>query len=108
MQTTVKLSILATLIFLASSGYATVYIYDVTTASNRFYTASKLQPDTFLKYNGGYDVIYRLNLVATYKDSEYDNALKDYNLDGKNINNNQLFFLPVAPNIQREPYYWWR
>ncbi len=94
------------LILLVQAAAARVYVYEVTTAATRFYTASKLPPDAFLYYNGGHDVIYDLKVVATYPDEQMDKALKDYNLE-KN-NSNTLIHNPVPRNIPRKPYYWWR
>ncbi|MBQ3034332.1 MAG: hypothetical protein IJD28_08115 [Deferribacterales bacterium] len=84
---------------------ARVYIYEVTTASTRFQTASKLPPDAFLVYNGGHDVIFDLKVVAVYPDKDMAQALKDFNLEE---NNNNLLSTSVQRNIPRKPYYWWR
>ncbi len=94
------------IILLFQEAIAWVYIYEVTTATRRFQTASKLQPDTFLYYNGGYDIIHDLKIIAIYPNDKMAQALKDYNLEENN--SNDLIFNPVAPNIPQKPYYWWR
>lgn len=94
------------IICLESRAVARVYIYEVTTVSTRFQTASKLPPDAFLLYNGGHDQIYDLKVVATYADKDIDKALKDFNLEENN--SNILLFTPVPGGIPRKPYYWWR
>ena len=93
-------------LFLSEIAYGTVYIYEVTTATKRFQTASKLQPDAFRMYHGGYDIIYELKLVTTYKDEDMRQAMRDYKLE-KN-NSNVLIFNAVPRNVPRLPYYWWR
>ena len=75
-------------------------------AATHFQTASKLPPDAFLYYNGGYDVIYDLKVIATYPDEKMDQALKDYNLEENN--SNSLVHNPVPRSIPKKPYYWWR
>ncbi len=94
------------LLCLSGKVEAKVYIYEVTTASTRFQTASKLPPDAFLIYNGGHDVIYDLKVVAVYADKDMAQALKDFNLEENN--NNNLLFTPVPRNVPKKPYYWWR
>ncbi len=85
---------------------ARVYVYEVTTASTRFQTVSKLPPDAFLQYNGGHDVIYDLKVVAVYADKDMAQAMKDFQLeeDNKNI----LLFSPIPRNVPKKPFYWWR
>lgn len=85
---------------------ARVYVYEVTTASTRFQTVSKLPPDAFLQYNGGHDVIYDLKIVAVYADKDMAQAMKDFQLeeDNKNI----LLFSPIPRNVPKKPFYWWR
>lgn len=99
------------LIFLFIAGLhgeaaAKVYVYEVTTAATRFQTASKLSPDAFLYYNGGYDIIHNLKVLAVYADKDMDKALKDYNLEQNN--SNSLIHTPEPRNIPKKPYYWWR
>lgn len=96
----------ALVIFEAKSSFASVYVYEVTTQTARFHTASKLPPDAFLYYNGGFDIIYDLQVVGVYPDKDMDKALKDYNLE-KN-NSNMLPFKPLPKRIPRKPFYWWR
>lgn len=103
---TVSLITCIFLVILVQVAAARVYIYEVTTAATRFQTASKLPPDAFLYYNGGYDVVYDLKVLATYPDEKMAQALKDYNLE-KN-NSNPLNHNPVPRNIPKKPYYWWR
>lgn len=103
---TVSLAALILFVILVQVAAARVYVYEVTTAATRFQTASKLPPDAFLYYNGGYDVIYDLKVLATYPDEKMAQALKDYNLE-KN-NSNALIHNPVPHNIPKKPYYWWR
>lgn len=103
---TVSLITFIFLIILVQVAAARVYVYEVTTAATRFQTASKLPPDAFLYYNGGYDVVYDLKVLATYPDEKMAQALKDYNLE-KN-NSNPLIHNPVPRNIPKKPYYWWR
>ena len=103
---TVSLAALILFVILVQVAAARVYVYEVTTAATRFQTASKLPPDAFLYYNGGYDVIYDLKVLATYPDEKMAQALKDYNLE-KN-NSNALIHNPGPRNIPKKPYYWWR
>lgn len=103
---TVSLAALILFVILVQVAAARVYVYEVTTAATRFQTASKLPPDAFLYYNGGYDVIYDLKVLATYPDEKMAQALKDYNLE-KN-NSNALIHNSVPRNIPKKPYYWWR
>ena len=103
---TVSLAALILFVILVQVAAARVYVYEVTTAATRFQTASKLPPDAFLYYNGGYDVIYDLKVLATYPDEKMAQALKDYNLEKKN--SNALIHNPVPRNIPKKPYYWWR
>ncbi len=103
---TVSLITCIFLVILVQVAAARVYVYEVTTAATRFQTASKLPPDAFLYYNGGYDVVYDLKVLATYPDEKMAQALKDYNLE-KN-NSNSLNHNPVPRNIPKKPYYWWR
>lgn len=100
------ISLLFIIILSANLASAKVYVYEVTTQDTRFHTASKLAPDAFLYYNGGFDVIYNLQVVAVYDDKDMGKALKDYNLE-KN-NSNMLLHKPVPKRIPRKPYYWWR
>ncbi|MDR2870071.1 MAG: hypothetical protein LBV04_06455 [Deferribacteraceae bacterium] len=88
----------------ARSGF--VYVYEVVTAQTSFQTASKLEPAAFLKYNGGEDYIHSLKVLKTYDNKNYDQALRDYELQNGNVR-----FIPHTPverNIERRPYYWWR
>ena len=62
---TVSLITCIFLVILVQVAAARVYVYEVTTAATRFQTASKLPPDAFLYYNGGYDVVYDLKVLAT-------------------------------------------
>lgn len=103
---TVSLAALILFVILVQVAVARVYVYEVTTAATRFQTASKLPPDAFLYYNGGYDVIYDLKVLATYPDEKMAQALKDYNLEENN--SNALIHNPVPRNIPKKPYYWWR
>lgn len=103
---TVSLAALILFVILVQVAAARVYVYEVTTAATRFQTASKLPPDAFLYYNGGYDVIYDLKVLATYPDEKMAQALKDYNLEENN--SNTLIHNPVPRNIPKKPYYWWR
>lgn len=100
------ISVLVIVLLSVRSAWATVYVYEVTTESTRFQTASKLPPDAFLLYNGGYDIIYDLKILATYADKDMAQAMKDYNLEKNNSNN--LIHNPVPRNIPRKPYYWYR
>jgi hypothetical protein len=90
-------------------GEAFVYIYEVVTQDTTFQTASKLQPDAFLMYNGGEDVIFKLTVLKIYADREFDTALEDYGLQSKNLR-----FMPHeagdnhSDNRSRVPFYWWR
>ena len=104
--TTVSFTAVILLILLVQVAAARVYVYEVTTAATRFQTASKLPPDAFLYYNGGYDIIYDLKVVATYPDEKMAQALKDYNLEENN--SNSFVHNPVPRNIPKKPYYWWR
>ena len=103
---TVSFTAVILLILLVQVAAARVYVYEVTTAATRFQTASKLPPDAFLYYNGGYDIIYDLKVVATYPDEKMAQALKDYNLEENN--SNSFVHNPVPRNIPKKPYYWWR
>ena len=47
-----------------------MYGYEVVTETTTVQTLSKLQPDAYLKYNGGEDVIYRLTLLKVYRDKD--------------------------------------
>ena len=78
--TTVSFTAVILLILLVQVAAARVYVYEVTPAATRFQTASKLPPDAFLYYNGGYDIIYDLKVVATYPDEKMVQAFKDYKL----------------------------
>ena len=86
---------------------AKVYVYEVITAETTFQTVSKLQPDAFLYYNGGEDIIFSLKVLDVYPVEDFDKAVRDYGLEEKNVR-----FLPhiTVPNdnISRRPYYWWR
>ena len=87
---------------------AAVFVYEVETLWTTFNTASKLPPDAFLMYNGGEDVIRRLKVVEVYADKDLEQALRDFNLENKNVR-----YLPHKPDpdnnsIPRRPYYWWR
>lgn len=101
-----SLIFLATVLSQAKVSFASVYIYEVTTQTSRFHTASKLPPDAFLYYNGGFDIIYNLQVVGVYPDKDMDKALKDYNLEENN--SNMLPFKPVPKRVPRKPFYWWR
>lgn len=98
--------LLVTIVLSSVKAWATVYVYEVTTETTRFQTASKLPPDAFLLYNGGYDIIYDLKILATYADKDIAQAMKDYNLEKNNSNN--LIHTPVPRNVPKKPYYWWR
>ena len=100
------ISIFLLVICTSSPVFAKVYVYEVTTATTRFQTASKMPPDAFFFYNGGFDVIHNLKVLATYADKDMAKALKDYNLE-KN-NNNPLLHDPIPRNVPKRPYYWWR
>lgn len=100
------ISVLVIVLLSVRSAWATVYVYEVTTESTRFQTASKLPPDAFLLYNGGYDIIYDLKILATYADKDMAQAMKDYNLEKNNSNN--LVHNPVPRNVPKKPYYWYR
>ena len=102
----ISIFILIILTVFVGEAVAKVYVYEVTTATTTFRTASKLAPDTFLYYNGGYDVIHNLKILAVYKDEEWSKALKDFNLEENN--SNTIIHAPVPRNIPRKPYYWWR
>ena len=102
----VIVSIFLLVICTSSSVAAKVYVYEVTTATTRFQTASKLAPDAFFFYNGGFDVIHNLKVLATYADKDMAKALKDYNLEEKN--SNTLIHDPIPRSVPKRPYYWWR
>ena len=86
---------------------AAVYVYEVVTNVSTFTTVSKLQPDAFLMYNGGEDIICSLKVLRVYPNrKDFKQAIRDYNLEEKNVR-----FLPhiqTECNIPRRPYYWWR
>jgi hypothetical protein len=95
------------LAFMPPCGEAFVYVYEVVTQETTFQTASKLQPDAFLMYNGGEDVILKLTVLKVYADKEFDKALEDYGLQSKNLR-----YMPhevyKSDNHSRVPFYWWR
>jgi hypothetical protein len=97
------------LAFMPPCGEAFVYVYEVVTQETTFQTASKLQPNAFLMYNGGEDVILKLTVLKVYADKEFDKALEDYGLQSKNLR-----YMPhevnKSDNLSRShvPFYWWR
>jgi hypothetical protein len=95
------------LILISITSYAKVYVYEVTTDTTRFQTASKLPPDAFLYYNGGKDIIKKLMIVQVYDDNKFKEALKDYKLEKAN-ENRLLHKKPPDNNISTKPFIWWR
>lgn len=85
---------------------AAVYVYEVETDSSSFHTASKLPPDAFLTFNGGEDIIYRLKVVKVYPNKDFKQAIKDYNLEDKNVR--YLPHVSTKHTTPRRAYYWWR
>ena len=96
------------LVIVSGTSEAKVYVYEVVTAETTFHTASKLMPKDFLMYNGGRDIILRLKLLRTYNDKDFEQAVRDFGLEDKNVR-----FLPhqrinnSAPD-KRRSYNWWR
>jgi hypothetical protein len=85
---------------------AYVYVYEVVTDGSTFHTASKLSPDAFWIYNGGHDIICSLKVVRVYHRKDFNQAIRDYNLEEKNVR-----YLPhdqMECRIPRRRYYWWR
>ncbi len=94
-------------LLISTSVYSMVYVYEVTTKTTRFQTVSRLQPDAFMQYNGGPDIIYRLEVLGIYPNRDYDKVMRDYGfIDSKN--DNQLLYKNVPKFIPYKPYYWWR
>lgn len=106
-KTLLALVLLTIFLLFANTLQARVYVYEVKTATNTFTTASKLQPDAFLYYNGGFDVIYSLKILAIYKDKDMAQAMRDFNLE-KNNSNQFNHIKPDNHSIPKKPYYWWR
>jgi hypothetical protein len=95
------------LLFVAFNCHARVYVYEVITADTTFHTASKLEPYTFLKYNGGEDIVLQLKVLKVYPDSDFKTALRDYGLEKGNIRQ-MPHSGPDNNTVIRRPFYWWR
>jgi hypothetical protein len=104
----VILPLLFFIFFIPSSGDAYVYVYEVVTRETTFQTASKLQPDAFLMYNGGEDVILKLTILKIYADKEFNQALEDYGLQSGNVRFMPHQTIENGDNRSRVPFYWWR
>ncbi|MDR2105363.1 MAG: hypothetical protein LBP51_06385 [Deferribacteraceae bacterium] len=87
---------------------AYVYVYEAVTRETTFRTASKLQPDAFLIYNGGEDIVLKLTILKIYADKDFNQALEDYGLQSKNLRYMPHETNATADNRTRTPYYWWR
>lgn len=105
---TLKIIASAVILFSANPviSEAAVFVYEVVTEQTTFHTVSKLPPDAFLMYNGGEDIVYKLTVLKIYDDKGFNQAIKDYNLENRNVR-----YLPHNPeprDIKRRPNYWWR
>ncbi|WP_169304248.1 hypothetical protein [Denitrovibrio acetiphilus] len=65
-----------------------------------------MKPNTFLKYQGGSDVVYELIVVDKIKGDNFEEAAKQYRLDENN-------YRALSPKASKRPdnfrrFIWWR
>jgi hypothetical protein len=94
------------LLLFTGEAVSAVYVYEVTTQSRRFQTASKLDPKAFLFYNGGTDIIKDLKVIQKYPKNEFNKALEDYHLG--NTNYRQILYKTPPADSNYIRFIWWR
>jgi hypothetical protein len=97
---------LAALVLFTGQALSAVYIYEVTTVSRRFQTASMLGPRAYLFHNGGSDIIKNLKIVQKYSGNDFNKALEEYQL-GKSNYRPLLYETPPADSNYIR-FIWWR
>lgn len=85
---------------------AKIYLYEVVTATRRFQTASKMEPQAFLRYYGGSDVIYSLKVVDTLPGNDFNEAITKFKLTDKNVR--ELNPQAVKRTNDFSRFVWWR
>ncbi|GHU85178.1 hypothetical protein AGMMS49941_04580 [Deferribacterales bacterium] len=87
---------------------AVVFVYQVYTRLYTYIVVSKLRPDAYWAYNGGFDVIYDLKILRQYPDEQYDKAIKDYRIDRGGYRRLKPKDPDDKPHPRHVPDHWWR
>jgi hypothetical protein len=94
------------LLLFTGEALSAVYVYEVTTVSRRFQTASMLGPKAFLFHNGGSDIIKNLKIVQKYPGKDFNKALEENRLG--NANYRPLLYQTPPADSNYIRFIWWR